>query len=186
MAKLSVDVTLCQDHDTQMESNTLLEAKQKVGFLFPGAQYEKCAREGFDERALFSVPITVGTGEDGKCGEESVCLKRIVADDRVMIGVIPGQKFVKKYERLNRGSSSSMLEAKITLLLQNDTAKAISLDRASVFVVNGKKLVPSHLRQLDFAPKEGKALRLSDVMTASIMSGEGTLIARIHEGEAKK
>ncbi len=58
---LFLEVPSCKDRKTGLESSQLLEAKQRVAYVIKDAKFEKCTKDGFQDIAMFQVPVTIGT-----------------------------------------------------------------------------------------------------------------------------
>lgn len=73
-AALRVEVTSCKDRDTGLETSDVLQAKQKVAYIFGDAvKYQTCKRERFESFTEFLVPVTVG-GTQETCKADQVCV----------------------------------------------------------------------------------------------------------------
>ena len=70
---IAVQVPSCTDTSKKFESNSVMEAKQKIPYIFPEAKYFKCVGEGFYSYAMFWVPLQVG-GTDSQCKKDQICV----------------------------------------------------------------------------------------------------------------
>lgn len=163
-------VVNCKDDETKLESSSVLEAKQKVSYIFPRASYQGCRSEDFESFVHFTLPVRVG-GDLKTCGADEVC-----------VGVVGGKKVTftagagvrSRFDQVSR-SSISLLDTedlKINIHYTNDTGKARSIYFPSLFVVMDGSRLPYH----DFSGslKAGAQvdLELSNVVTAQVLSGK--------------
>lgn len=63
---LDVQISSCQDmNDKRLESDDLIKIRQRIGLVFPKAQYQRCYQKDFSSIAQFRIPVTVGLREKG-------------------------------------------------------------------------------------------------------------------------
>lgn len=125
---LVLEVPSCTDTTDKFESNSVIEAKQKVPYVFQKAEYVKCERKGFNSYATFKVPFQVGGIRDN-CGKDQVCVYR--SRNNKYVNAFVGEEILNKAKELGDIDGDDL---KFTLVFDNDTGKAVNWHVISAYV----------------------------------------------------
>lgn len=118
---LVVEVPACKDRSDKFDSNSLIEAKQKVPYVFPKAEYIKCERERFESFAFFKVPFQVG-GTADNCGKDKVCIYH--SRNNKYANALIGEDILNKAKELGNIKGDDL---KFNLLFDNDSGREINM-----------------------------------------------------------
>lgn len=165
---LALEVPTCTERDTEMESSTLLQLKQQVGYLFPNHKYLGCKREGWDNIARFEIPIKVGGIGIKECTDNELCVTSSQDSEAMIVSL--GKKIK---ERINQLAKSSNVygpkDVKLTIRLENDSSSSLKIVNVSSFLSDGKKTVPAHLVDGTYPAGANWFITLSDVGAAALL-----------------
>lgn len=120
---IAVQVPSCTDTSEKFESNSVMEAKQKIPYIFPEAKYFKCVGEGFYSYAMFWVPLQVG-GTDSQCKKDQICV--VHGDGSGWVAVKIGEDVLNKSKELAKTDFDGN-DIEIELSITNDTGKPIDI-----------------------------------------------------------
>ena len=175
IATLILEVPSCTEHGTEMESSSVLEAKQKVSYLFPTSKYQKCENKRFDSYAVFEVPFYVGGIGVKDCKKDQICVAS--SQNNLNMNVFVGEGIRKKLNQIKRGISLfDPSDLQIAIKLTNDSEADLQARIPSAFVKNNSKLDPLHLAAVNFQ-KSTFTIVLSNVATAQALTGRGVATA---------
>lgn len=170
-ATLSVEVTSCTDSDTGLDSKTLLEAKQKIPYVFKGATFEKCSRVQYDDVAVFSVPVTYFP-KDQKCDDDSICtFIAAETNGRANMVLSAGKNVIKKYQKLQSNSGlSSGSDNKLVLRVKNSMKTAIDAKMGAFIIKNQETKIPIYGDLVATIPPDNMGLfQLPDVASETLL-----------------
>ena len=168
-SKLSIEIPSCKDHDSDFDSNSLLEVKNRVPAVFPKAKFLRCRKNDFDSYAEFSIPIRVGATEK-PCGNSDICIMPESKDSTTVIATT-SPEFRNGYKRL-KSSLSQTMETEIQINVTNNTSADIPLAITSM-KIDGN---PYHYRVFHLGKGQSADFTLSDVGTESILKGRKTVL----------
>ena len=174
-ASLILEVPSCTEHGTEMESSSVLEAKQKVSYLFPSSKYKKCERKSFDSYVVFEVPFYVGGIGVKDCKKDQICVAS--SQNNLNMNVFVGEGIRKKLEQIKRGISLfDPSDLQIALEVINDSGSELLVKVPSAFQKRGGKLEPLHHFYGEFS-KTTVTVVLSNVAAAQLLTGRGVATA---------
>lgn len=155
---------------TGKQSDSLLEFRQKLAFIMPGARYRKCEKEGFRDYARFTVPFMLTAGPADREIEDSV-----VRQDGDQLSVdIPRQSGQDLQAEIDRSfSQADYSDFSVILQIENDTGTdftgtfhAVRFDDRPVIIGD---------RQIGAGGTA--AVELSALMLEAIVKGEAPFLA---------
>ena len=170
-ATLSVEVTSCTDSDTGLDSKTLLEAKQKIPYVFKGATFEKCKRVDYDNMAIFSVPVTYFPKDD-VCEAESICVATLPEkDSKARLVLAAGKNVIEKYQKLQSNSAlASGANNRLVLRVKNSMKTDIDAKMGAFIIKNQETKIPIYGDIVATIPAENMALfQLPDVASETLL-----------------
>lgn len=130
MATLAVQVPSCTDSTDKFESSSVIKAKQRVPYIFPKAEYDKCYREDFDSYATFNIPFQVG-GDADQCKPDQVCIYH--SKNGVWANVRIGKEILDKTKEVT-DSKINGNDLQLVLLLDNDSGSELPMFVPASFV----------------------------------------------------
>lgn len=119
---LEVEVPSCTDLSNKFESNSVIEAKQKIPYVIPEAKYEKCYNQDFHSFAVFNVPFQVG-GVKEDCKDNQVCVYH--SHNGVYGNIMVGKEILSRAKEISRSFNGNDLE--FSIILDNDTGNKLNL-----------------------------------------------------------
>lgn len=168
-ATFFTEVPACEEYQTKMESSSVLEAKQKVGYVFPQAQYLGCKRVQFESFANFQIPITIG-GDVNQCPADAVCfaMKDNGTGAYFNIGKGLRSRFTKIKDGLLTFDES---ELQLRLKITNDLGKDLEVLFISGFVESGSKRNAYHAQ--GFGLRNGHSVTMIPSNAAVALAFDG-------------
>lgn len=171
------EIPSCEDYQTKLESQSLLDAKQKVPFVFPGAEFLTCkvGKTTYKSFAVFIVNADVG-GSIDKCGQDSVCLA--YQDNLILFAVGSGiRQRVNQIKKGLLGFDLSEMQMRVTL--GNDSGQTISGGFVSGYFEQNKKLEPKHGDYFEI--KQGETLTMipSNAAIEKAFDGKSVILTSI-------
>ncbi len=164
---IAVQVPSCTDTSKKFESNSVMEAKQKIPYIFPEAKYFKCMGEGFYSYAMFWVPLQVG-GTDSQCKKDQICV--VHGDGTGWIAVKMGDDVLKKSKELAKSGFDGN-DIDIELSITNDTGKPIDIYVPASYVDNSDAYMANLTVNKD---AKNMPVKLSNVATEYAIKGNTT------------
>lgn len=164
---IAVQVPSCTDTSKKFESNSVMEAKQKIPYIFPEAKYFKCMGEGFYSYAMFWVPLQVG-GTDSQCKKDQICV--VHGDGTGWIAVKMGDDVLKKSKELAKSGFDGN-DIDIELSITNDTGKPIDIYVPASYVDNSDAYMAILTVNKD---AKNMPVKLSNVATEYAIKGNTT------------
>lgn len=164
---IAVQVPSCTDTTDKFESNSVMEAKQKIPYIFPQAKYFKCVGEGFYSYAMFWVPLQVG-GTDSQCKKDQICV--VHGDGTGWIAVKMGDEVLKKSKELSKSDFDGN-DIDIELSITNDTGKPIDIYVPASYVENSDAYMANLTVNKD---AKNMSVKLSNVATEYAIKGNTT------------
>lgn len=161
---LAVQVPSCTDSSNKFESNSVLEAKQKIPYIFPSAKYLKCGEQGFESFAGFEIPLQVGGTED-QCKPDQICIFHSQKDQWAEAKI--GEEILKKAKEVSKGNVSGR-DLMFLLGVTNDTNKPFPLF-APASIIDGKPVYQSEIT-INSGAKDVEVF-LSDVASEWMLRG---------------
>jgi len=158
------EVSSCKDRKTDLDSTSLLKAKQQINYIFGNAEFLVCDREGFKSHAKFRVAVALSA--------DSSLPKYVTVSGKKGFGVTIGSEMVEKIIK-NSNSTNSKFDLDINVKIDNDTNEDWNYVIYSSFV-NDKPVIHG---EFILGKGDSVKLSLSDVSVAAIKSGELTWIA---------
>ncbi len=164
---IAVQVPSCTDTTDKFESNSVMEAKQKIPYIFPQAKYFKCVGEGFYSYAMFWVPLQVG-GTDSQCKKDQICV--VHGDGTGWIAVKMGDEVLKKSKELSKSDFDGN-DIDIELSITNDTGKPIDIYVPASYIDNSDAYMANLTVNKD---AKKMSVKLSNVATEYAIKGNTT------------
>lgn len=164
---IAVQVPSCTDTTDKFESNSVMEAKQKIPYIFPQAKYFKCVGEGFYSYAMFWVPLQVG-GTDSQCKKDQICV--VHGDGTGWIAVKMGDEVLKKSKELSKSDFDGN-DIDIELSITNDTGKPIDIYVPASYIDNSDAYMANLTVNKD---AKNMSVKLSNVATEYVIKGNTT------------
>lgn len=163
---LSVEVPACKDAtNKQFESSSVMEAKQKIPYIFPEAKYLQCKDEGFDSYASFNIPIHVG-GKEADCKKNQICA--FPNDSGSWVDVKIGDEVIKKTKDVSKTDFNGN-DVRISLTITNDTGKTLHLYVPSAFVAG----IPVYMSTVEANDDvKNMSIQLDNVATSVVIKGK--------------
>lgn len=158
MVEFSVQIPACQDYQTKLESNSLLEAKQRVPYVIEGAKYKACRKVEFQDYAVFDVPVRVGIAPDQNG------IQVYPSRDGIVVSV--GKDIQQKAQQLARGFNSFKPEdLKFNLIFTNDSGEELDVYSPSCFLWadKGGERMAAHVKNFKMKPGATLGFTLSNV-----------------------
>ncbi|MFD2177803.1 DUF7424 family protein [Veronia pacifica] len=69
---MAMEVTSCTERGTDMPSDDIFKLQKKIPYVFKGAEYVECKKDGFNSYALFKLPANIDNVKDGKSADDQV------------------------------------------------------------------------------------------------------------------
>ena len=137
---LTVQVPSCTDSSNKFESNSVLEAKQKIPYIFPNAKYLKCGKQGFESFVGFEIPLQVG-GTEEQCKPNQICIFHSQQDQWAEAKI--GDEILKKAKEVSKGNVNGR-DLIFLLGVTNDTNKPFPL-YAPASIIDSKPVYQSEI-----------------------------------------
>lgn len=182
-AQLSVEVAGCNDYkDSRHPSQALLEAQQKIPFIFSNAQFKECYRHQFNSYAVFEIPVGVGVMD--------VTRKDINLPDITLLsfkddkGFMPLSIYVKKElkQRLNQIKKTDILansmDFSVVFKLHNDLTETRKFRLISSYV-NGTPYPDGVNITFQANSKKDFSVKLSNVAVDQLLKTDGDGIVNL-------
>lgn len=176
-ASLFLEITTCKDSKTGLDSKYLLEAKQQVAYVVQGAQFEKCVKDGFQDIALFKVPVTVGADAEDSKADLTIGVK----EGRLQFG-LADQARAKLAQVTENAYGFKPGDFEITLWIKNDSASDQKVFIPSAIVkAEGFRDTPMHNARVMLKKDAVLGFSLSNVAALQVLSGRGKADAVVFE-----
>lgn len=162
MGGLAVEVPSCFDSSKKFESSSVIEAKQKVPYVFPKAEYVRCDRKGFDSFAIFWVPFQVG-GTRQDCKDDQVCVYK--SRNNQFANAVIGTEILKKAKELGKIDGDDL---RFYLGFNNDSGRDLDLWFYSAYVDGNPGVFKDYIIKKDAKDVE---IKLSNVSSSTLLTG---------------
>ena len=173
---LSIEVPDCKEEATEMESSSVLEAKQKVNYIFSGAKYLGCKEEGFESFVSFEVPFIIGCVGMRDCRKNEICVAS--SQNNQNMNVFVGEEIRKKITLIARGFTFFDPDnLRITLTVDNDSGQSLSVRIPSAFLRHEGEEIPLHNTRGGNFPEDTLKFTLSNVASSQLIRGRGVATA---------
>lgn len=159
---LLVEVPSCTDTSKKFESSSLIEAKQKVPYVFPKAEYVGCDRRGFDSFAMFKVPFQVG-GTHPDCKDDQVCVYK--SRNNQYANAVIGPEILKKAKELGKIDGEDL---RFYLAFNNDSGRDLDLLFYSAYVDGNPGVFKAYSIKKDAQDVE---IKLGNVSSSTLLTG---------------
>lgn len=169
-AQLDIEVPACKEYKSELESSSVLEAKQKIHYVFPSATYLGCKRgKGYSTFAQFQIPFKVGGIGLKDCADNEICVGS--SQNNQNMNVFIGKDLKTKLDELTRSATIyGPKDVKVRIDFKNDTNKDLPINFTSIFLGDGDKTVPLHnLKDLNFKERTQAYMTLSDVAASALL-----------------
>lgn len=186
-AQLEIEVPACKEYKSDLESSSVLEAKQKINYVFPNATYLGCKRgSGIDTFAQFQLPFKVGGIGLKDCNVNEICVGS--SQNNQFMNVFIGKDIKTKIDELSRSATIyGPKDVKVRLVFKNDTNQALGIDYISLFLSDGKETIPVHnVKNAKFNSGLAAYMTLSDVASASLLRRGVVSVTRFPDRELKE
>ena len=168
LATLYTEVPACEEYQTKMESSAVLEAKQKIGYVFPQAKYIGCKNVKFESFDNFEIPVLIG-GDANNCPKDAICFDFNKSSGAFFaIGEGIRSRFGKIKKSLIAFDESTL---QLRLKVNNDLGKNLRVMFLSGFVEKGAKRTPYHGQE--FTLKNGQSVTMIPSNAAIALAFEG-------------
>ncbi len=158
--------------DTGRQSNSLIEFRQKLSFIFPFAKFEGCEKKNFRSVASFSVPFKLENGPENK----SAKIPSIRIEGKTVYVDIPRQSGADLDRELTKQFSSiGYSDVSLVISLSNDSTEKLSGDFFSLHI-EGLPIVAS---ELTVKANTTVRIKLSSVALEAIAKGDAPFFMRL-------
>lgn len=174
IAELYLEVGACRDADTGLDSTQLLNAKQKVAYVVPGARFSGCAQQGLSEFAYFDVPVQVGA----QAVNESKGFAASILNGSAAY-FAASEELKQRFAQVSQDVYGfSLGDFSVTLRFENDSGKDWEVYVPSAIVKqSGFSDTPFHADSFILKKDEAVAFEISNVATLKILDGSGYALA---------
>jgi len=174
---LFLEVPSCKEYNSEMESSSVLQAKQKVGYLFPEAKYLGCKMQNFESLVYFEIPFQVGGVGLKDCKKNQICVAS--SQNNLNMNVFVGEDIRRKLSELRKGMTMfDPNNFEIIINFDNDTGAALPVNIPSLFVrsSSGEKNAV-HFARGGRINSGSLDLILSNVAASQALKGRGVATA---------
>ena len=189
-AVLNVEVAGCNDfQDSRQPSQSLLDAQQKVPFVFTNATFKECYRQNFNSYAVFEIPIGVGviTEETQKNSLPEINLFSFKHENKSLpLGVMIKEGLKQRLNKLQKTEiMANAVDFSVVLKVKNDLTDKNKNFRIVSSYVNNTPYPDGIDLDLEKTTNKSIEIKLSNVSIDSLLKTEGDgLIAVIKSKKA--
>ncbi|MGX2949340.1 DUF7424 family protein [Ursidibacter sp. B-7004-1] len=177
-AQLKVEVAACNDYsDSRQPSQSLVEAQQKIPFVFSNATFRECYREKFNSYAVFDIPISVGVAQQSIKESDTQDISLLSAENdkhKVPLLIVVKSGLKQRLNQLKRTEiMANSIDFSVLIKLKNDLKEDKNLRIISSYI--DEKPKPDGLKTT-FKANDNKTIKikLSNVSIDKLMNGNET------------
>ena len=176
-AYFSAEVLSCRDPQTGLTDSQVLQLREQVEFILPGARYLGCRDADFQGLVSFETKVQIG-GDPLNCSRDDICLGAKGQRRSIVVGKHIRERFSRITDSVN-GWTLSDLNVKVAVT--NDLGHKVDLYIPSCFLENERGRWSYHDYAIDWNADATYTFALSDVGVDQAFSDDISTIFHVSQ-----